>query len=95
MRPGIFSAPSVLRYVIFLLGFGEKPRLEQIATSNALFKLFKFSFSPIDDRAKLLYTYAPHIDGANCYDLVVGNPGETADLINRLFSGNREGIRGS
>ncbi len=88
--PSSLSKPSILRRIIFLQGFGEKPRLEYIAASNALFKLFSFSFSPLDDRAKLLYTYAPIVDRVDCFNLVVGDPDETAELISQLFFENCE-----
>ncbi|MBN1848688.1 MAG: hypothetical protein JW932_08900 [Deltaproteobacteria bacterium] len=92
--PSSLSPPCVLRYIIFLLGFGEKPRLERIAVSNALFNLFRFSFSSIDNRAKLLYDFAPVIDRAGCYNLVMGDPSETADLISGLFQENQDAIMG-
>lgn len=88
--PSSLSGPSSLRRIIFLQGFGEKPRLQHIATSNALFKLFNFSFNPLDNCAKLLYTYAPLVDRVDCFNLVVGDPGETADLIRQHFFENRE-----
>ena len=83
--PSSLSGPSLLRCIIFLQGFGEKPRLEYIAHSNALFKLFKFSFSSLGDRAKLLYSYAPMVNNANCFNLVAGDIDKTADLIARVF----------
>ncbi len=91
--PSSLSGPSLLRCIIFLQGFGEKPRLEYLSPSNALFKLFKFSFSSLGDRAKLLYNYAPLINSVNCFNLVIGDIDKTADLVGRLFD-NPEGAVG-
>lgn len=90
--PSCLSGPATLRCIVFLQGFGEKPRLEAISPSFALFKIFKFSFSPLGDRAELLYNYAPLINNARCYNLIAGDLDETAHLIGRIFQ-NPDGIR--
>ena len=79
--PSSLSGPSSLIYIVFLQGFGEKPRLQRISASNALFKLFSYSFNPDDNCPRLLYTYAPLIDSVDCYNLVVGDLGATAEII--------------
>lgn len=92
--PSSLSGPASLKHIIFIQGFGEKPRLQYISTSNALIKLFNFSFKPLVNCANLLYTYAPLVDSADCFNLVLGDPGETADLIRRHFFENRECTEG-
>jgi hypothetical protein len=82
--PDSLSNPVPLRYVLFLRGFGERPRLEYIASSNALFELLKFSMSPVDDPAFLLFQLAPLLNGIQCFNLIVGELDETAELVMQL-----------
>jgi len=88
--PGCLSEACPLRFVIFLRGFGETPRLERIANANALFDLFSSATAPIDDIGKLLFEFAPVLDRAHCYNLVIGAPEDTAvalaDLVDRTTS---------
>ncbi|MFC1452940.1 hypothetical protein ACFLSJ_06300 [Verrucomicrobiota bacterium] len=91
--PGGLSGACVLRYVIFLQGVGEKPRLECLSKANALFRLFGFSHSPVGDPARLLFTFAPLLDKAECFNLVLGDPGETADVIVQLHGSGDTAMR--
>jgi hypothetical protein len=72
------------RFLLFLRGFGENPRLEQVANSNALFELMKFSIGPLHDRALLVFQFAPLVNEMKCFNLVVGGVSETAERIMRL-----------
>jgi len=78
------SGPCPLRYVFFLKDFGEKPRLEHISPSNALFRTFNFTISPINDPVSQLLTYAPLFNKVQCFNLVMGDLDETAELIINL-----------
>jgi len=89
--PGSLSPECFLSHIIFLRGFGETPRLEPVSSSNALFKLFKFSFTQASRPASQLYKFASIMDGVDCYNLVCAEPERTADLIMRTMD-NRETI---
>lgn len=78
------SESCKLSRIVFLRGYGERPRLEYLAGTNALFNLVKFSLSPVDNGALLLYELAPLFDGVDCYNLVAGDPFETADLVAKM-----------
>lgn len=82
--PDSLSNPVPLRYVLFLRGFGERSRLECIASSNALFELLKFSMSPMDDPACLLFQLAPLLNRVKCFNLIAGELDETAELVMQL-----------
>jgi hypothetical protein len=82
--PGSLSDPCAIRYIIFLQGFGEEPRLELLANSAALFKLFKFSMRRNDNVAGLLFKFAPIIDKTRCYNLVHGDLDKTAHMVQNL-----------
>ena len=79
--PDSLSNPCKLSYIFFLHGFGEKPRLEYISSSNALFKLFKFSEGSINEPVSLLFKYAPLLNKIQSFNLVIGNIDETTELI--------------
>lgn len=89
IAPGSLSNPCAPRYILFLRGFGDKPRLECISNSNALFELFKFSISPIDDPAFLLFKFAPLLDKIQCFNLVMGDLDETANLVMGLVNSGK------
>ena len=73
------------RYILFLKGFGEEPRLEPVSGSDALFELFKFSFSPMEDPAFLLFKFAPLFNEIRCFNLIMGDLDKTAELFMELF----------
>lgn len=82
--PSSIADSCTLRYILFLQGFGEKPRLEYVSPSNALFRLLRFSFLPVSDPAGLLYKFAPLLNHAKCFNLVMGDPDETAEAVMRM-----------
>jgi hypothetical protein len=85
--PGSLSPPCPLAHIVFLQGFGETPRLEYVSPSNALFRLFKYSFSPAAKSAALFYQFTPLMDRVTCHNLVCGNLEETARLVAQLADG--------
>jgi len=87
IAPATIGRSSPVRYILFLRGFDEKPSLEYIPASKSLFELFNFSISPVDDRASVLFKFAPHMDRIQTFNLVVGNLDETADLVMKLVNG--------
>lgn len=87
IAPGCFSGACPLSYIVFLHGFGERPRLEYVSAAHALFKLFKYSFSPVPAPAAQMFHFAPVMDAVTCYNLVCGDLEETADLVSRLADG--------
>ncbi len=82
--PGSISDQCSPNYIIFLRGFGEKPRLEQVSGSNAVFELLNSYIGPIENPAALLFEFAPVFNNARCFNLVLGNPDETAELVLKL-----------
>lgn len=84
--PSSIATSCPIHYVLFLRGFGDKPSLECISASDALFELFKFSASPMGDCASILFEFAPLFDRIQCFNLVVGDLDETSDLITRLVA---------
>lgn len=82
--PDSLADPCMPKYIFFLRGFGEKPRTERIAPSHALFHIFRFSISPIENPGSKLFSYAPLFNTVQCFNLVIGNLDETADLIIQL-----------
>lgn len=80
------SLPSEPRYLIFLKGFGEKPRLENISPSHALFNLIQFVLSTAREPSSLLLKLAPVVDNLQCFNLVMGDIDATADLIMDLLN---------
>jgi len=87
IAPATIARSCPIRYILFLRGFDEKPSLEYIPTSKSLLELFNFSISPVDDRASMLFKFAPLMNRIQSFNLVVGNLNETSDLIKRLFDG--------
>jgi hypothetical protein len=88
--PRSLSNPCTLRYILFLRGFGEKPGLEYISSANALFELPKFSISPIDNPAFMLFKFAPLLNKIQCFNLVMGDLDETAELVMQLTDHREE-----
>jgi hypothetical protein len=82
--PGSLAEATPPRFLLFLRGFGERPRLEQLANSNALFELMKFSIGPLLDRASLVFQFASLVNEMKCFNLVVGDVSETAERIMHL-----------
>jgi len=87
IAPGTSGTSCPIRYILFLRGFGAKPNLESIPASKSLFELFNSSISPVDDRASMLFKFAPHMNRIQSFNLVVGNLNETSELIMRLVNG--------
>ncbi len=89
IAPDSLSKSCTPHYIIFLRGFGDKARLENIPRSNALFELLKFSYSPVDDPASLLFMFAPLLDRIECFNVVIGDLNETAELVMQLADQRR------
>jgi hypothetical protein len=87
IAPATIGRSCPIRYILFLRGFGEKPRLESISASKSLFELFNSSISPVHDRASMLFEFAPHLNRIQSFNLVIGNLNETSELIMRLVNG--------
>ncbi|MFZ7111193.1 MAG: hypothetical protein ACOWYE_05875 [Desulfatiglandales bacterium] len=85
--PRSLSPACPLAHIIFLRGLGETPRLEPVSPSNALFRLFKYSFNPEPDPASLLFKFAPMMEGVTCHNLVSAGLMETARLVVELTDG--------
>jgi len=83
--PGSLSGQCTPRFVIFLRGFGDKPNLEYISSSNAIFELLNSSIGPIDDPSKLLFRFTPLLNEAKCFNLVLGDLDDTTELLMYLF----------
>jgi hypothetical protein len=83
--PASLSDPVPPSYLLFLKGFAEKPRLEDISSSNAIFELLKFSISPINDPASMIFRLSPLLNKMKCYNLIIGELKETTDLILELI----------
>jgi hypothetical protein len=81
---GSLSVPCFPRYLIFLGGFGEMPRLEPFSGPTALIHLLQASITPIEDPAGLMMEFAPLMGAVECFHLVMGSPDATADLVSRL-----------
>lgn len=80
------SLPVEARYLIFLKGIGEKPGLENLSPSHALFNLMQFVLSTCREAPPLLMKFAPAVDRLQCFNLVMGNIDATADLIYQLVN---------
>lgn len=89
--PDCLAQASPLEGVIFLRGFGETPRLERLASSNALFELLRLRVARPDDAGQLVYRFAPALDRARCFNLVVGEPEATVALLTELADGGGVG----
>ena len=72
------------RYMVFLRGFGDEPRLAYLARSNALFELFDHAVGTIEDPPRYLFELAGLLNDIECYSLVIGDLDETARLVMAL-----------
>lgn len=79
--PDSLSHSCVPHYILFLRGFGDKPRFERISKIHALFELLNSSIGPIKDRAFLLLKFASLLEKTQCSGLVMGNIDETAEFV--------------
>lgn len=79
--PDSLSDTCVPHFIFFLQGRGNKPSLENISGSASLLELLKFTYCPVDDPAFLLFKCVPLMNNIHCYNLISGNPDETAELI--------------
>jgi hypothetical protein len=93
LRPASLGSACRPRFLVFLRGFGDEARLDQLASSNALFELLEYSFSPIDDPPAFLFELAGLLNGIECYSLVVGDLDETARMVMGL-AGPTRGAKG-
>jgi len=84
VAPDVEIGPARLRYVVFLNGFGEVPRLRPLSSTAGIMRLFKFSIPPPSDPGATIFNFAPLLDGARCFELVVGDVNATADLVQTL-----------
>jgi hypothetical protein len=84
ITPAIISSACKPHYMVFLRGFGDKPRLDKLASSNALFELLEYTVSPIDDPSRYLFGLADILNDIECYSLVIGDLNETAGLLMEL-----------
>jgi hypothetical protein len=87
--PGALSLPCVPRFLLFLRGFGENTRVEQVSSANAVFALPRFSLGRFHDPASLLFRLAPILDQMECFSLVMGDLDEAAVRIIALTSENQ------
>jgi len=87
VRPDCLGTACPLATVVFLRGFGERPRLEPLAASNGLFELLRSRVDRPIDVGRLVYEVAPALDRARCFNLVVGEPDATAALLTDLADG--------
>jgi hypothetical protein len=83
--PASLSARHPLRFIVFLRGFGDEPRLEFVSGSHAIFEFLNSSIGPINDPGLYLYKLAPTINSARCFNLVMGELEETANLVMQLL----------
>lgn len=86
IAPGSLGLSSEPQYLIFLKGIGEKPGLERISPSHALFDVMQFVLTTAGEPSTLLLKLAPVIDRLKCFNLVMGNIDATAGLITDLVS---------
>jgi len=68
-------------YLFFIQGIGDRPRLDKISSSYALFELIKYVYSTVEDSTALIFKIAPLLDKMNCYNLLIGEINETAELV--------------
>jgi hypothetical protein len=93
IRPGSLASACRPCYLVFLRGFGDRPRLDPLASSNALFELLEYTVGPVEDSPGFLFELAGLLNGIECYSLVVGDLDETAELVMALVqrSGDQRG----
>jgi hypothetical protein len=84
IRPGSLSSRCKPRYMIFLRGFGDEPRLDAIASSNALFEVLRYAVGPVESPARFLFELAGLLNDMECYHLVIGDVDQTAELVMEL-----------
>jgi hypothetical protein len=84
IRPASLSSACKPHYMVFLRGFGDKPRLDYLANSNALFELLEHTIGPIEDPPRFLFELAGLLNDIECYSLVAGDLDETAGLVMEL-----------
>lgn len=76
--------PALLRYIVFLRGFGETSRLEPISQTAALLELFKLNFGRPENTMEALFEYAPRMKGVRCFKLIMGDLNEATHVIRSL-----------
>jgi hypothetical protein len=81
IAPACLSPACRLHHLMFLGGYGDEPRLDVLATSNALFRLWEHSVDPVEDPPAHLFELAGLLQDVRCYSLVAGAPGDTARLV--------------
>jgi hypothetical protein len=86
------SGPCDLSHILFLRGFAERPQLEYINPTNALFRIFRCLLSPVEEPAAAMFRFAPLLNETNCFDLVVGDLEETVTTILDLI-GHQDAIK--
>jgi hypothetical protein len=86
IAPGSLAEPCPLRYLLFPSGFADEPWLEPLARTNVLFRFFGHAVTRVEDPAAHLFRYVSLLEKIECYNLVVGRPGPTAELILQLPS---------
>jgi len=69
------------KYLFFIQGIGDRSRLDQVSSSYALFELIKYVYSTVEDSTALIFKIAPLLDKMNCYNLLIGEINETAELV--------------
>jgi hypothetical protein len=87
IAPNNIGARCKPRYLLFPQGFGEKPRLEYVSKSNALFTLMRSCIEPTSDLGSLLFNFSGLMNDLECYNLVMGSPEETAERVMELVGG--------
>lgn len=90
VAPDVEIGPARLRHVVFLNGFGEAPRLRPLSSTAGLMRLFKFSVQPPSDPAATIFDFAPLLERARCFELVVGDLNATANLVQTLVCGREQ-----
>lgn len=84
IRPGSLSSTCKPRYMVFLRGFGDEPRLDHVASSNALFELLQYAVGSVEHPALFLFELAGLLNDMECYHLVIGDVDKTAELVMEL-----------
>jgi len=93
VAPASLSSACKPHHLLFLRGYGDQPRLDVLASSNALFQLWEHSVDPIEDPSAYLFELAGLLKDVRCYSLVAGDPEETARLVMALAQ-SPEGQKG-
>jgi len=82
--PGRIGKPAPLRHVLFLRGFADEPRLERLSRTRALMALRHYQFMAARNTAEKVFRSIDVVADADCFELVVGSPDETAALVASL-----------